>query len=142
MTDHEPTSSVGAVRLGLVLAFIDLSAFGGPASHVALMDSVETLYVPPNEADFLLPDEAVWLLDAIRESEYELPILVGLYGLRPSEYLALPWRHLSIESREERVVQASAYGTRGDQVGERRDRGLSLCADEDPACRGLPRQRL
>jgi integrase len=80
------------------------------------MDGVETPYVPRNEADFLLPDEAVRLLDAIRESEYELPILVGLYGgLRPSEYLALPWRHLSIDSREVRVVQA-VHRVRNDRV--------------------------
>jgi integrase len=80
------------------------------------LDGVETPYLPRNEADFLLPDEAVRLLDAIRESEYELPILVGLYGgLRPSEYLALPWRHLSIESREVRVVQA-VHRVRNDRV--------------------------
>ncbi len=42
------------------------------------MDGVKTSYVPHNEADFLRPDEAVRLLDAIREGEYELPILVGL----------------------------------------------------------------
>jgi hypothetical protein len=42
------------------------------------MYGVKTAYVPHNEADFLLPDQAVRLLDTIRESEYELPILVGL----------------------------------------------------------------
>src|SRR5262250_933662 len=36
-------------------------------------------------------------------------------GLRPSEYLAMPWRHLSIDSREVRVVQA-VHRVRNDRV--------------------------
>lgn len=35
--DQPETQSPGAIRVGLVLAFIGLTAFGGPAAHVALM---------------------------------------------------------------------------------------------------------
>jgi integrase len=82
------------------------------------VDGVETPYVPDSEAGFLLPDEAARLLDAIRGSEYEVPILVGLYGgLRPSEYLALPWAHLDRQNRELRIVQA-VHRVRNDRVTE------------------------
>lgn len=70
------------------------------------------------EAWFLLPDEAVRLLDAIRGSEFELPILVGLHGgLCPSEYLALPWARFDVQNRELRVVQA-VHRVRNDRVTE------------------------
>jgi len=48
----------------------------------------------------------VRLLDVIRGNEFELPILVGLYGgLRPSEYLAVRWADLDETNGELRVTQ-------------------------------------
>jgi hypothetical protein len=47
------------------------------------VDGVDEPYVPKREAGFLVPDEAVRLLDAIRGSAFELPLLVGLHG-RPA----------------------------------------------------------
>ncbi len=47
------------------------------------------------------------LLDVIGGSEFELPILVGLYGgLRPSEYLALRWADVDETNGDLRVVQS------------------------------------
>lgn len=52
------------------------------------------------------------------DGQHELPILVGLYaGLRPSEYLALPWAHFDQEARELRIVQA-VHRVRNDRVTE------------------------
>ncbi len=82
------------------------------------VDGVEPPHVPRKEADFLLPDEAARLLDAINGSEFELPLLVALYGgLRPSECLALPWSHFDPESRVLRVLQA-VHRVRNDRVTE------------------------
>lgn len=82
------------------------------------VDGVDAPYVPKREAGFLLPDEAARLLDAIRGSEYELPILVGLYGgLRPSEYLALRWDDLDQTHRQLRIAQ-SVQRVRNDRVTE------------------------
>jgi integrase len=79
---------------------------------------VDSPYVARTEAGFLLPDEAARLMDVIGGSEYELPILVGLFGgLRPSEYLALPWAHFDRERRELRVVQA-VHRVKNDRVTE------------------------
>jgi integrase len=82
------------------------------------VDGVDEPYVPRTEAGFLVPEEAVRLLDAIRASAFELPLLVGLYGgLRPSEYLALPWAHFDTTNRELRIVQA-VHRVRNDRVTE------------------------
>ncbi len=70
------------------------------------VNGVEAPSVPRTEAGFLVPEEAVRLLDVIRGSEFELPILVGLYGgLRPSEYLALRWADLDETNGQLRVTQ-------------------------------------
>jgi integrase len=82
------------------------------------VDGVDAPYVPRKVAGFLVPDEAVRLLDVISGSEYELPILVGLYGgLRPSEYLALRWVDLDTDHRELRIVQ-SVQRVRNDRETE------------------------
>ena len=72
--------------------------------------------MPRTEAGFLVPEEAARLLEAIRGSEFELPILVGLYGgLRPSEYLALRWADLDEANGELRVTQ-TVRRVRNDRV--------------------------
>jgi integrase len=82
------------------------------------MNGVEAPSVPRTEAGFLVPEEAVRLLDVIRGSEFELPILVGLYGgLRPSEYLALRWADLDGTNGELRVTQTVSR-VRNDRVTE------------------------
>jgi integrase len=82
------------------------------------VDGVEAPNVPRREAGFLVPEEAARLLDVIAGSEYELPILVGLYGgLRPSEYLALRWADLDDANGELRITQ-SVRKVRNDRVTE------------------------
>src|SRR5262249_61401355 len=51
------------------------------------VDGVESPHVPARERDFLTAEESEKLVSALIDTEYELPILVGLYcGLRPTEY--------------------------------------------------------
>jgi integrase len=82
------------------------------------VDGVEAPHVPDKEAAFLTVEESVRLVAALVEQEYELPILVGLYcGLRPSEYLALPWRNVDLDAGELRVTQ-KVIRVRNDHVEE------------------------
>ncbi len=84
------------------------------------VNGVEAPSVPRTEAGFLVPEEAVRLLDVIRGSEFELPILVGLYGgLRPSEYLALRWADLDERNGELRVTQTVRRVRNGHTAFER-----------------------
>ena len=70
------------------------------------VDGVEPPHVPEKEAEFLTAEESERLVDALIDHEYELPILVGLYcGLRPTEYLALRWRDVDLETGQLRVIQ-------------------------------------
>jgi integrase len=70
------------------------------------VDGVEPPHVPAKERDFLTADESEQLVAALVGQEYGLPILVGLYcGLRPTEYLALRWRDVDLETGVLRVTQ-------------------------------------
>lgn len=70
------------------------------------VDGVEPPHVPAKERDFLTAEESERLVTALIDTEYELPILVGLYcGLRPTEYLALRWRDVDLDAGELRVTQ-------------------------------------
>jgi integrase len=70
------------------------------------VDGVEPPHVPAKERDFLTAEESERLVAALIDTEYELPILVGLYcGLRPTEYLALRWRDVDLDRRGLRVTQ-------------------------------------
>lgn len=61
------------------------------------VDGVEPPHVPMKERDFLTAEESERLVAALIDTEYELPILVGLYrGLRPTEYLAMRWRDFRV----------------------------------------------
>ena len=62
------------------------------------VDGVEPPHVPAKGRDFLTAEESERLVAALIDTEYELPILVGLYcGLRPTEYLAMRWRALDLD---------------------------------------------
>jgi integrase len=69
-------------------------------------DGVDAPHVPETEMGFLTVSEAERLVTTLIGKEYELPILVGLYGgLRPAEYLALRWTDLDLEAGELRVMR-------------------------------------
>jgi integrase len=81
-------------------------------------DGVNPPHVPHREAEFLTVEESERVVTALAGTEYELPILVGLYcGLRPTEYLALRWRDIDLDAGDLRVVQ-SVDRVRNDYLGE------------------------
>ena len=55
----------------------------------ARVDSIKLPQVVPNEHPFLEPEQIKTFLAAVEGDKYELPILLGLHGLRRSEVLAL-----------------------------------------------------
>ena len=66
----------------------------------------------------LTPEEAKRLMAVLRGSEFEVPILMGLFcGLRPTEYLALRWQDVDLERRELRVRQ-NVHRVKADRVTE------------------------
>ena len=82
------------------------------------VDGVDAPHVAQEEMGYLTPAEAARLVDCLEGTEYELPILVGLFcGLRPTEYLALRWRDLDLERGELRVMQ-NVHDIRKDRVTE------------------------
>ena len=98
-----------------------------------------TAFQPPHvertEAEVLTPEEAKRLMAVLRGSEFEVPILMGLFcGLRPTEYLALRWQDVDLERRELRVRQERPHlcegGPRHRAHGRKRP-GLSVRATED-----------
>ncbi len=82
------------------------------------VDGVEPPHVPAKERDFLTAEESERLVTALIDTEYELPILVGLYyGLRPTEYLALRWRDVDLDDGGLRVTQ-NVHRIRQDEATE------------------------
>jgi integrase len=80
------------------------------------VEGVDPPHVPEQEAQVLLPEEGGRLIEAVHGTEFELPILVGLYcGLRPTEYLALRWRDVDLERGELRIVQ-NVHRVRNDRL--------------------------
>jgi integrase len=70
------------------------------------LDGVEPPHVPAKERDFLTAEESERLVAVLIDTEYELPILVGMYcGLRPTEYLTLRWRDVDLDGGVLRVTQ-------------------------------------
>lgn len=82
------------------------------------VDGVEPPHVERTEAEVLTPEEAKRLMAVLRGSEFEVPILMGLFcGLRPTEYLALRWQDVDLERRELRVRQ-NVHRVKADRVTE------------------------
>jgi len=80
------------------------------------VDGVELPHVSEREAAVLEPRHATRLCEGLRGTEYEVPILVGLFcGLRPAEYLALRWRDVDLDRAELHVVQ-SVHRIRNDRT--------------------------
>lgn len=59
-----------------------------------------------NERPFLTAEEIRRLVAAVRGSAFEVPILLGLHGLRRSEIAALDWRQVDLQSGVIRVEGA------------------------------------
>lgn len=59
--------------------------------------SVRLPQVVQKERPFLQPEQIPVFLDAIREHRYEIPMLLGLHGLRASEILALQVKDIDLK---------------------------------------------
>ena len=62
-----------------------------------------------NERPFLQPEQIPAFLEAIRGSKYEIPILLGLHGLRRSEILNVEWNDIDLENGTVRVAGAAVF---------------------------------
>ncbi len=59
--------------------------------------------VIPNERPFLAPDQIQAFLTAIRDTDIEIPALLGLWSLRLSEILGLKWSSVDLNNRTIRI---------------------------------------
>lgn len=73
---------------------------GQPAPKVTLPQIVS------KERPFLTADEIRRFVAAVRGSAFEIPILLGLHGLRRSEIAALDWKQVNLEAGRIRVEGA------------------------------------
>lgn len=80
--------------------------------RAALVDAGQpapTVTLPPiagNERPFLTAEEIRRFVAAVRGSPFEIPILLGLHGLRRSEIAALDWRQVDLKAGTIRVEGA------------------------------------
>lgn len=81
-----------------------------PAPEVTLPQIV------PNERPFLTAEEIRKLVAAVRGSKYEIPILLGLHGLRRSEIAALTWEKIDLKAGVIRVEGAVVPDENGKYV--------------------------
>lgn len=88
-------------------ALIDAKA---PAPEVTLPKSASS------PRPFLTAEEIRRFVAAIRGSEYEIPLLLGLHGLRRSEIAALTWDRLDLKSGVIRVEGAMVPDERSQYV--------------------------
>ena len=80
--------------------------------HAALKDAGQT--PPPvklpqiagSERPFLTSDEILRLVDAVHGTAWEIPVLLGLHGLRRSEIAALEWKQIDLQQGVIRVEGA------------------------------------
>ena len=68
--------------------------------------SVKLPQVVPKERPFLTSDEIRAFVAAVRGSKYEIPILLGLHGLRRSEIAALTWDRVDLKAGRIRIEGA------------------------------------
>ena len=68
--------------------------------------TVKLPQVVGKERPFLTSDEIRRFVAAVRGSEYEIPILLGLHGLRRSEIAALDWKNVDLKAGVVRVEGA------------------------------------
>jgi len=59
--------------------------------------------VPPAEVKYLEPEQIPIMLEAIKGSPFEIPILLGLWSCRRSEILGLTWDKIDLEKRLIRI---------------------------------------
>lgn len=75
--------------------------------------------IVPNERPFLTAEEILRLVAAVRGSKYEIPILLGLHGLRRSEIAALTWERVDLKAGVIRVEGAVVPDENGRYVYKR-----------------------
>lgn len=83
-----------------------------PAPEVTLPQIV------PNERPFLTAEQIRRLVAAVRGSKYEIPILLGLHGLRRSEIAALSWERVDLKAGVIRVEGAVVPDETGKYVSK------------------------
>lgn len=81
-----------------------------PAPEVTLPQIV------PNERPFLTAEEIRRFVAAVHGSKYEIPILLGLHGLRRSEIAALTWERIDLKAGVIRVEGAVVPDENGKYV--------------------------
>lgn len=59
--------------------------------------------VIPNERPYLSPEQIQTFLAAIRDTEVEIPALLGLWSLRRSEIIGLKWSSINLKAKTIRV---------------------------------------
>lgn len=83
---------------------------GQPAPTVTLPP------VPGKERPFLTAEEVRRLVAAVHGSQMEIPVLLGLHGLRRSEIAALDWRQIDLKAGTIRVEGALVPNETGEYV--------------------------
>ena len=66
--------------------------------------------VSVNEHPYLTPDQLPFFMDAITDTDIEIPCLLGLWSLRRSEMLGLRWRDIDMKHRTIHVSGAYVPG--------------------------------
>lgn len=78
--------------------------------------SVKLPQVPPAKKEYLTPEQIPTLLNAIKGSPFEIPILLGLWSCRRSEILGLTWDNVDLEKRQIKISKALVQNTDGKYV--------------------------
>lgn len=69
--------------------------------------------VPPAKEKYLEPEQIPIMLEAIKGSPFEIPILLGLWSCRRSEILGLTWDNIDLKKRQIRIDSAIVQGDDG-----------------------------
>ena len=97
INDEVGKCSAKTIKSAWSLVRASLVDAGQPAPTVKLPQIV------PKERPFLTADEIRRFVAAVRGSAFEIPILLGLHGLRRSEIAALDWRQIDLKAGTVRV---------------------------------------
>lgn len=69
-------------------------------SNKLAIPDVKTPQIPPNERDFLTPDEILTLVKSVAGEKEEVVVFLGLHSLRRSEICGLRWENVDLEAQQ------------------------------------------